>query len=290
MRIIAILLLITSTLVLAAPQSSESENPLAALNWSYGPKTENVLGLATIGTRKSQGFLNSTETEKFLKLSGNLPNKNENLILSFKEGNQWWTVFGFEESGYVKDDEKIDPDAILQNLKSMEEEANEERVGMGLKKLYTLGWHTPPHYDRQTNRLEWGIRIQEEGGPENLNYSIRILGRKGVMHVTLVSDAASLESDLRDLRPILASFSFDSGQKYAEYREGDKVAEYGLAALVAGGAAAVAAKKGLFGALAGFMAAAWKFVVAGLAASGKAILALIVGFFGWIASLFKKKQ
>jgi uncharacterized membrane-anchored protein len=42
----------------------------------------------------------------------------------------------------------------------------------------------------------------------------------------------------------LSNLTFDSGQQYSEFRPGDKVAEYGLAALVVGGAAAVAVKSG----------------------------------------------
>ena len=56
-------------------------------------------------------------------------------------------------------------------------------------------------------------------------------------------------------------------------------AEFGLAALIAGGAAAVAAKKGVFAVIAGFLAAAWKF-----------ILVAVIGAFAWIKSLFKKKN
>ena len=40
-----------------------------------------------------------------------------------------------------------------------------------------------------------------------------------------------------------------TGESYAEYRKGDKVAEYGLTALIAGGTLAVAAKTGLLGKL-----------------------------------------
>jgi uncharacterized membrane-anchored protein len=59
------------------------------------------------------------------------------------------------------------------------------------------------------------------------------------------------------------------GESYAEYKEGDKVAKYGLSALVLGGAAAGAYKLGLLGGLFGFFKKAWQLLilaVAGLAA------------------------
>jgi uncharacterized membrane-anchored protein len=78
---------------------------------------------------------------------------------------------------------------------------------------------------------------------------------------------------------LLNGYSFNAGESYAEYRPGDKVAEYGLAALIVGGAAAVAAKKGLFGVLATFLAAAWKFLVAA-----------VVGALAWVRKKFGAKK
>ena len=65
---------------------------------------------------------------------------------------------------------------------------------------------------------------------------------------------------------MLASFNYKQGKSYAEFVPGDKVAEYGLVALVAGGAGAAAAKLGLF---------AWLFKA--LAKGGKAVVVLVVG-------------
>jgi uncharacterized membrane-anchored protein len=47
-----------------------------------------------------------------------------------------------------------------------------------------------------------------------------------------------------NLKPALASYSFVPGERYSEFRSGDRVAEYGLGTLVLGGAAAVAVKSG----------------------------------------------
>ena len=51
---------------------------------------------------------------------------------------------------------------------------------------------------------------------------------------------------------ILAAIGFNPGHRYADFNsESDKIAEYGLAALVAGTAAAAAVKLGFFKALGG---------------------------------------
>jgi uncharacterized membrane-anchored protein len=67
---------------------------------------------------------------------------------------------------------------------------------------------------------------------------------------------------------------FDSGHTYADYKPGsDKMAAYGLAALVGGG---LAAKAGLFAKIGVLLLAMKKFVVLGLIAIG----AFLKKFFG----------
>jgi len=55
------------------------------------------------------------------------------------------------------------------------------------------------------------------------------------------------DTNLPEFRELMKGFAFKDGERYAEYREGDKLAEYGLAALIAGGGVALAAKSGLLG-------------------------------------------
>ena len=92
------------------------------------------------------------------------------------------------------------------------------------------------------------------------------------MSAVLVSDPASLDKDIKSFKAALAGFDFDQGQKYSEFRSGDKVAEYGLAALIVGGAAAVAVKSGAFKALGKFLIFG---VFGGLAAAWAAIRSFV---------------
>jgi uncharacterized membrane-anchored protein len=57
----------------------------------------------------------------------------------------------------------------------------------------------------------------------------------------------------------LEGFSFVPGQAYSDWRSGDKVAKYGLTALIVGGAAAAAVKTGL-------LLKFWKLILAAFAA------------------------
>lgn len=260
----------------AAPTQQTEENPMAKLDWHLGPKKENVANVATLNTLKDEGFLDPINSDKFLEITGNLTSGSTNILVA--PDNSWWATFDFDPSGYVKDDEKIDADALLKQLKESDAPSNEERTRQGLPKLYTVGWAVPPHYDNQTKRLEWALKIRDDSNSEAINYTIRILGRTGVTSATLVSDEEHLTQNIDEFKSSLKGFDYNFGEKYAEYREGDKVAEYGLAALIAGGAAVVATKKGFWAIVATFFAAAWKFIAVGAIAVG-----------GWISSLFKKK-
>jgi uncharacterized membrane-anchored protein len=66
------------------------------------------------------------------------------------------------------------------------------------------------------------------------------------MEVTLVCEPDELTAMIAEQEKILTGFSYIEGQRYAEYRAGDKIAEYGLTGLVAGGAAFALAKSGFF--------------------------------------------
>ena len=260
------------------PSAAQSEylQQMQALDWHVGPKTETVLSKATIKVDKEQGFLDASNTEKFLQLTGNLPTPDENVLYSMEKS--WWADFSFDPSGYVKDDEEIDADQILQQMKAGDAAGTEERKRLGMAPLNTEGWFIPPKYDKQTNHLEWAIKLRS-GDETYVNYTVRLLGRSGVMSATLVSTPESLEQDLKDFKQSLTSFEYVDGERYSQFKDGDKVAAYGLAALVAGGAAAIATKKGFWALLAGFFAAAWKFI---------AVAA--VGVASWFGSLFKKKS
>lgn len=92
------------------------------------------------------------------------------------------------------------------------------------------------------------------------------------MSAILVSDPSSLEKDIKSFKAGLVGFDFVAGQKYSEFKSGDKVAEYGLAALVVGGAAAAAAKSGAFKFLG-------KFIGIGVLGALAAAWAVLRGFF-----------
>jgi len=253
------LVLVFPTLVMGQAASDQTEE-LNKLAWQSGPGEGRIGTTATIKIPKGYVFLDSQNTRRFLELAGNPPSDNN--FLFAPESLAWFSVFSFDASGHVKDDEKIDPDELLKALKESDAPRNEERKRLGMEPIFTDGWVVPPHYDAQTKRLEWGVRLNTQEGPFVANYTSRLLGRTGVMSAVLVSDLNTLAADTQSFKAALKQFDYVPGEKYSEFKEGDKLAEYGLGALILGGAAAVATKKGLWAVLGGFLAASWKVIAA----------------------------
>jgi uncharacterized membrane-anchored protein len=230
--------------LIAAPSVALADpaREAAALHWQKGPTEAQLGSTATLKVPDGMMFLDSADTRRFLELTGNPPRDN-NYTLAPAD-HTWFAIFRFDSRGYVKDDEKLDPDALLKALQDGDARGNQERGRLKMTPLYTDGWHVPPHYDPQTKRLEWGVRLRTDQGDKIVNYTVRILGRRGVMQAILVSDPQQLDRDMVTFKAALQGYDFAAGQRYAEFRAGDHVAEYGLAALVVGGAAAAAAKTG----------------------------------------------
>ncbi len=276
---------ICGAVVLAvASWSAQAENPareqqqseMAALPWVKGPTEVSVSGKAKVRIDKGLAYLSDKDSAKFLELTGNLPSPGESILAA----DQWWAAFDFEPVGYVKDDEKLDPDALLKQLKSADGPANAERRKLGMSELYTEGWVVPPHYDAETKHLEWGLKLRTPAHNEPIiNYTVRLLGRTGYENVVLVTSPETLDADVKSLKATLKSFDFNTGEKYSEFKPGDHIAEFGLGALVVGGTAAAMVKSGF-----------WKTLVAALAAGWKLVLGAGVALMAGIGKLFGRKK
>jgi uncharacterized membrane-anchored protein len=255
-----------------------AQEPMPKVNW--------VLDLgkvAQLDLAEGYVFLDAADARKLLAAVGNVPDGSEiGLVAPAAEDQNWFVVFDYSDVGYVRDDEKdkIDAAAILKGIREGTEEANEVRQQKGVPGLHVIGWQQEPYYDSATNNLSWGILAKDDGGEQVVNFNVRLLGRHGYVSATLVDDAARIAAARPHLVHIVSAFSYKSGSRYAEFRSGDKVAEYGLMALVAGGAGAAAAKTGLLAALGKVLAKAGKAVVLLVVAALAAIRKLLKAVFG----------
>lgn len=231
-------------------------------------------GLATANVPAEFKYLNGADSSRLLTLFGNPPQKTLGTIFPAKtdllnDGSAWFIVIQYDEDGYVKDDdaEKINYADLLKQMQSSISESNEERVKEGYPSLKLLGWATPPRYDRSSHKMFWAKEIKFGDSPDNtLNYNIRMLGRKGVLVLNAVSGMDKL-AEIESVTPqILSMVDFNAGNRYTDFNGStDKVATYGIAALVAGG---IAAKAGLFKVVGIFLLKFWKVILIGFAAAG----------------------
>jgi uncharacterized membrane-anchored protein len=195
----------------------------------------------------------------------------------------WAVVVTYSDEGYVSDEDaaKIDYDAMLKDLQEADKDNNQARKEAGYPALELVGWAEPPHYDAANKKLYWAKELRSEGSDHNVvNYDIRVLGRRGYLSLNAVArmdELAEVKSGMQQLLPMV---EFDAGSRYADYDKGtDKVAAYGLAALIGGG---IAAKAGLFAKLGALLLGLKKLLLP--------LLVLAGAFFKKIAGLFSRKK
>lgn len=252
-----------------------------ALTWHDGPTDFRLGTHGILSIPEGYGVLGAEDTQTILASMGNRPSGNE-LAMVKKADEDWFALFEFDDIGYVKDAEKeeIDQSALLQNIKSGTEADNERRQEAGFQPIHIMGWAVEPNYNPDTQNLEWAIQYASgdvDAGVYGINYNTRILGRRGVMEVVMLADLATYKEGLPAFRSVISGYQFAEGERYAEYRVGDKVAKYGLAALIAGGAGAAAAKLGLFASLGKLLKAGGKALILGVLAVAAFVRRLFFG-------------
>jgi uncharacterized membrane-anchored protein len=242
----------------------------------------------TVAIDKAHATLNLTDDFRFLDahdaqrvlhdLWGNPPDPDVLGMLIpagaslIDEKNSWVVVISYSEDGYVSDAEAstLDYDKMLKDMQEHAREVNPEREKQGYPTLELIGWATPPHYDAASNKIYWAKELDFGGAHEHtLNYDIRVLGRGGYLSFNAVAGMHQL-SMVKDKMPrVLDMAEFDAGQRYADFNSStDKIAAYGISALVAG---AIAAKAGLFAKLFVLLLAFKKAVIVGFLAVAAAV-------------------
>jgi uncharacterized membrane-anchored protein len=185
----------------------------------------------------------------------------------------WGVILTYDKDGHVKDDDadSIKYDELLKTMQEGMAEANEERKKQGYAAMTLVGWAEPPSYDKAAHKLYWAKELKTEGAQQNgLNYNIRVLGREGVLVLNAVAGMDQIGQIKATMPQVTAFTEFTSGNRYADFdSKTDRVAEYGLAALVAGG---VAGKLGLFGKLLALLLAFKKLVILAVVGIGAGLV------------------
>ncbi len=242
--------------------------------------------LANLTLTPNFRYLSPSDTKRFLvEVWRNPPDAAEGTLgaivpanVDLLGGGGWAIIITYDDSGHVSDDDAagIDYDQLLKDMQKDTRDNNEERKKQGYEPIKLVGWAKPPYYDSQAKKLYWAKRLKfGTDADETLNYSIRALGRTGVLELTVVASMQQFAVVDGRINEVLGMVAFNPGSTYAEFSPGvDKAAEYGIAGLIAGG---ILAKAGFF-----------KFLIAGLIALWKPIAFGAVIFLGAIGSFFRR--
>lgn len=245
-----------------------------------GPADIPLADQAVLKIAAGQAFIPAAQASRLLQAMGNRVGDGLLGMVMPLGKEQWMVVARNIKSGYIKDDEARDwkADEMLKNIREGTEQANEDRRKRGISEMEVVGWVQPPTYDAATHRLVWSLSSKDKGAPagaeKGVNYNTYALGRDGYISLNLVTALKSIEQEKAVAHALLSGLDFNQGKRYADFNSStDKIAEYGIAALVGG----VAAKKlGLLALIGVFLLKFWKLALVAVVGIG----ALIARFTG----------
>ncbi|KAA1177696.1 DUF2167 domain-containing protein [Rhizobium tropici] len=281
----------------AEPPAGPESTVLKQLNFQQG--AIKLPGAnATLNISDEFYYLNPSDSRKVLvQLWGNPENaagSTLGMIFPAKypptDQQSWGALIDYEDSGHVSDDDAASTDynALLKQIQDAIKEENPEREQQGYDPITLVGWAEPPHYDKVTHALHWARDLifgKDPNGEHTLNYSVRVLGREGVTELEFIAGLNQLQQINAAIPNVINTVQYDSGKRYADFVNGDKIAAYGMAGMIAAGAGVkIAAKLGFLAVALGFFKSfgvallALKkgliVVLAGVVAAGRKILGL----------------
>jgi uncharacterized membrane-anchored protein len=158
--------------------------------------------------------------------------------------------FQWYPAGYVTADDwsDVDANAMIAEIRGNTETANADRRTHGLEELHVIGWMQQPVFDSATHTVFWAIGARSDSGPLVNAIALR-LGRSGYEKLTWIGAPEAYKAVGGDLDIMLRAHSFDVGQRYEDHISTDRVAGYGIAALVGAVAGAKALKVAAAGGL-----------------------------------------
>lgn len=280
-------MLILLTTIARADDPLPADHPIVQLDTKLERKTGDIpllKGKAVMHVPETFGYVDPKQTDEVLQAWGNPPSPDTEGMLvpagtHIYDPDNWAVIISFTDDGHVADDDaaETDWDELLGQMKEQADANSKDRVANGMEAVRLVGWAEPPHYDATAHKLYWAKDLEFGGADHTVNYAVRVLGRTGVLEFNAVAGLDALGAIKAPLEQITAFSEFSEGNRYADYNAStDKLATYGVAALVAGG---LAAKGGLF-----------KGLIALLIAGKKVILVAAVALLGGIKQLFGRKK
>jgi len=237
-----------------------------------GPRDIPLINQATLKLPAGRVFVPKAEGARVTRALGSVELGDDfiGLIVSTEATADWLVAVKYFKEGYIKDDDArhLNADELLSSLRKQMEEIYKDSARRGFAETEVIGWVEPPAYDSSTHRLVWSLLVKGRGEPDSADkgvaYNTYALGREGYFSLLLVSNASRIDNNKVHAHELLAALNYNNGKRYEDFNAStDKVAAYGVVALVSG--AALAKKLGLFAMLGVFFAKFGKLIVAGVA-------------------------
>ncbi len=218
-----------SSLVPVPPSNQEPD-------WLLGPGQADFGGFARMDVPDNYRFTGPRGARILLQRMRNPIPRDLVGILAPNSG-KWWVILTYADIGYVKgldQSYQFDASAILKTVREQLRFQNAERLRLGMIPIASVDWAITPVFDTNRYALEWAIRaetrtekivnlqaeVQKQGV---VNHTIRLIGRRGVL------DATAVQLDQGDnaipLKELLSKVSFNPGERYVDFKNGDKIAK-----------------------------------------------------------------
>lgn len=200
-------------------------------------------GAAELTVPKGFRYLDSAQSSYVLrKLWHNPPQATLGMLVPLGSdplaANNWAYVIEYKPVGYVRDNDAsaINYDELLRTLQQKAAEANADRTAAGYDAVYLAGWGAQPYYDKQQHALHWARLLRSGAGfDRTLNYSVRMLGRRGVLVFNAVADPSLLPEIKASIPSLLANVQFAHGEQYRDFNPAtDDAAVYSISSLATG--------------------------------------------------------
>lgn len=229
-------------------------------------------------------LLLGSDAERFGWLVSGIEFPGTEAVLSYESADAAVVYYEWRDEGYVNDSDwsEVDADELLTQYKEATVASNEERAKNGFAPMEVVGWLQPPSYDSTSRTVTYAMELKDTDEHWANAVALR-LGRTGYTEFTWAGSLGSLQSSGNHpelLQAALDTHEFDEGYRYTDFQEGDKVATYGIAGLVAT-ALGLKFSKGLIAALIAFLVAGKKIIIPAVLLGG-------AGLFKYWRKLFNR--
>ncbi|WP_119462885.1 DUF2167 domain-containing protein [Rhodospirillaceae bacterium SYSU D60014] len=233
------------------PQTDEEvQADFEALHWDVeAGRYELTTSSSTVSLQQGDYLLRGIDAQRYEFLVNGVEFPETEAVITNADDSER-VVFEYIEAGYVTDDDwsDLDADALLEEIQAGTEEGNKQRQANGITSLTVIGWLKRPRFDAERKIAFWALKVKE-GEDELINAIAIRLSRHGYHKVIWVGDAERYEGTPRILQAALNGHAYEAGYRYADYVDGDALAGFGVASLVAASAGGSKVGKGVLAAI-----------------------------------------